>query len=80
MKGSGRGIILGAIWKSSGETMETHEKPQVSRCPGGDLKPEPPEYEAGMLTSRHEVLFALWRLVPSDMADTPFNSSYKTSN
>jgi hypothetical protein len=37
---------------SPGGTDETHEKPQDIRSPGSDFNPGPPEYEAGMLTTR----------------------------
>jgi hypothetical protein len=36
----------------SGGTEENHEKPHNSRSPGRDSNPGPPEYEAGVLTTR----------------------------
>jgi hypothetical protein len=35
-----------------GGTEENHEKPQDSRSPGRYLNPGPPEYKAGVLTTR----------------------------
>jgi hypothetical protein len=35
-----------------GGTEENHEHRQYSRSLGGDLKPGPPEYEAGVLTTQ----------------------------
>jgi hypothetical protein len=36
-------------------TEENHETPQDSRSPFRDLNPIPPEYEAGLLSTRHDV-------------------------
>jgi hypothetical protein len=37
---------------STDRTEENHEKPQGSRSLGRNLNPGPPEYEAGVLTTR----------------------------
>jgi hypothetical protein len=49
-EGSGRGLIYGTIPAFLG-TEQNHEKPQDSRPPRLDLKPGPPKYEAGVLTT-----------------------------
>jgi hypothetical protein len=54
VEGSGRGLIQGTTWHLPGGTEENHEKTfsHDSQSPGWDLNPGPPEYEAGVLTSR----------------------------
>jgi hypothetical protein len=50
--GSGRGIILRKYYPSiflEGMRKTTKNTSQDSRCPGRDLKPGPPVYEAGVL-------------------------------
>jgi hypothetical protein len=42
-----------------GGTDESHDNPQDSQSPGGELNPRPLEYEEGMLTIRQNVLYFL---------------------
>jgi hypothetical protein len=53
VEGSGRGLIPGITPEFAGKTEEDHESlSRNSRSPVRDLKPGPPEYEAGLLTTR----------------------------
>jgi hypothetical protein len=51
VEASVRGLTEGSIPAFAWRDWEKSEKPQDRRSPGRDLKPGPPEYEAGVLTS-----------------------------